>query len=153
MKLKSKKCSIGVEEGPFLGHLITKQGIKANPSKVKVITDLKPLKTLKEIHINGKLPSLSRFILNSADKSLLFFKALKSCTNKKTKQWTMNAKEAFQKMKEFIEVLPMLTTPIKGNVLVMNLAASKKSISAVILAEREKRQVLIYDEVVNFTSV
>ncbi|GKF09371.1 hypothetical protein Tco_0043595, partial [Tanacetum coccineum] len=117
------------------------------------ITDLKPPKTLKEIHINGKLPALSIFISNGADKSLPFFKALKSYTNKKTKQWTTNAKEAFQKMKEFIEVLSMLTTPIKGNVLVMNLTTSKESISAVLLAEREKRQVPIYDEVVNFTSV
>ncbi|GJV31829.1 hypothetical protein Tco_1392229 [Tanacetum coccineum] len=49
MKLNPKKCSFGVEEGPFLGHLITKQRIKANPSKVKAITDLKPPKTLKEI--------------------------------------------------------------------------------------------------------
>ena len=31
MKLNPKKCSFGVEEGQFLGHLITKQGIKANP--------------------------------------------------------------------------------------------------------------------------
>ncbi|GKA15701.1 hypothetical protein Tco_0695448 [Tanacetum coccineum] len=49
MKLNPKKCSFGVKEGPFLGHLITKQGIKANPSKVKTITDLKPPRTLKEI--------------------------------------------------------------------------------------------------------
>ena len=42
MKLNPKKCSFGVEEGQFLGHLITKQGIKANPSKVKAITDCKP---------------------------------------------------------------------------------------------------------------
>ncbi|GJT80562.1 reverse transcriptase domain-containing protein [Tanacetum coccineum] len=40
MKLNLKKCSFSVEEGLFLGHLITKQGIKANPSKVKTITDL-----------------------------------------------------------------------------------------------------------------
>ncbi|GJT67470.1 hypothetical protein Tco_1018950 [Tanacetum coccineum] len=56
MKLNPKKCSFRVEEGQFLGHLITKQGIKANPSKVKSITDLKPPRTLKEIQsLNGKL--------------------------------------------------------------------------------------------------
>nr|GEU99574.1 reverse transcriptase domain-containing protein [Tanacetum cinerariifolium] len=33
MKLNLKKCSLGVEEGQFLGHLITKQGIKENPLK------------------------------------------------------------------------------------------------------------------------
>ncbi|GKB39276.1 reverse transcriptase domain-containing protein [Tanacetum coccineum] len=35
MKLNPKKCSFGIEEGSLLGHLITKQGIKANPLKVK----------------------------------------------------------------------------------------------------------------------
>ncbi|GKD77657.1 reverse transcriptase domain-containing protein [Tanacetum coccineum] len=39
MKLNPKKCSFGVEEGPFLGHLITKQGIKANP-RSRQFTDL-----------------------------------------------------------------------------------------------------------------
>nr|GEX33324.1 reverse transcriptase domain-containing protein [Tanacetum cinerariifolium]GEX43506.1 reverse transcriptase domain-containing protein [Tanacetum cinerariifolium] len=29
MKLNSKKCSFSVKEGPFLGHLITRQGIRA----------------------------------------------------------------------------------------------------------------------------
>ncbi|GKB12129.1 reverse transcriptase domain-containing protein [Tanacetum coccineum] len=35
MKLNPKKCSFGIEEGSLLGHLITKQGIKANLMKVK----------------------------------------------------------------------------------------------------------------------
>ncbi|GJU91105.1 reverse transcriptase domain-containing protein [Tanacetum coccineum] len=34
MKLKPKKYSFGLKEGPVLGHFITKQGIRANPSKV-----------------------------------------------------------------------------------------------------------------------
>ncbi|GJU18899.1 retrovirus-related pol polyprotein from transposon TNT 1-94 [Tanacetum coccineum] len=54
--LNPKKCSFGVEESPFLGHLITKQGIRDNPSKVKAITDLEPPSTLKDVQsLNGKL--------------------------------------------------------------------------------------------------
>ncbi|GJT24217.1 reverse transcriptase domain-containing protein [Tanacetum coccineum] len=78
MKLNPKKCSFGVEEGPFLGPLITKKGIRVNPSKVKA----------------------------GVEKSLPFFKA--------------------------------------REVLVMYLAASTESISVVLLAEREERQVPIY---------
>ncbi|GJS93170.1 hypothetical protein Tco_0800138 [Tanacetum coccineum] len=80
-------CSFGVEEGPFLRHLITKQGIRANPLKVKEITYIEPPRTLKEIQsLNGKLVALSRFLSKGADKALSFFKALKSCTDKKTIQ-------------------------------------------------------------------
>ncbi|GKB30143.1 reverse transcriptase domain-containing protein, partial [Tanacetum coccineum] len=80
MKLNPKKCSFGVKEGLFLGQLITKQGIRANPSKVKAVTNLKPPRTLKEIQsLNGKLAALSHFLSKGAEKSLPFFKALKSC--------------------------------------------------------------------------
>ncbi|GJR47907.1 reverse transcriptase domain-containing protein [Tanacetum coccineum] len=145
MKLNPKKCSFGIEEGPFLGHLIIKQGIRSNPSKVKVVTDLEPSKTLKDIQsLNGKLAALIRFLSKGAEKSLPFFKTLKSCTNEKTIQWTMDAEEAFQKMKRFMEILPTLTALIKGEVLVMYLAASTESISAALLAKREGKQVPIY---------
>ncbi|GKC67445.1 hypothetical protein Tco_1100043 [Tanacetum coccineum] len=103
-----QKCSFSVKEGLFLGHFITKQGIRAN--KVKEVTDLEPPRTLKGIQIlNGKLAALSRFLSKGAEKSLPFFKALKSCTDKKTIQWTTNAEEAFRRMKELMEILPTLT--------------------------------------------
>ncbi|GJT30232.1 reverse transcriptase domain-containing protein [Tanacetum coccineum] len=43
-----------------------------------------------------------------------------------------------------MEILPTLTALIKGEVLVMYLAASTKSISVVLLAEREGKQISIY---------
>nr|GEV52027.1 reverse transcriptase domain-containing protein [Tanacetum cinerariifolium] len=77
MKLNSKKCSFGIEEGPFLGYLITKQGIRANPSKVKAITNVEQLKMLKDIQsLNGKIATLSHFLSKGAKRSLPFFKAI-----------------------------------------------------------------------------
>nr|GEX54902.1 endoglucanase 2-like [Tanacetum cinerariifolium] len=35
MKLNPKKCSFGVEEGKFLGYMVTSEGIRANPKKTK----------------------------------------------------------------------------------------------------------------------
>ncbi|GJZ36239.1 hypothetical protein Tco_0582056 [Tanacetum coccineum] len=96
MKLNPRKCSFSVEEGPFLGYLITNQGIKANPSKVKAIFDLKPPKMVKEIQcLNEKLAALSRFLLKGTDKALPFLKVLKNCASKKIVQWTQEAEEAF----------------------------------------------------------
>lgn len=79
-----------------------------------------------------------------ADRSLPFFKTLKGCMDKTTFQWSVEAEAAFQKLKEFMEILPTLTAPINGEVLYMYIATSYESISAVLLAEREKRQVPIY---------
>ncbi|GJW07954.1 hypothetical protein Tco_1570377 [Tanacetum coccineum] len=85
---------------------------RANSSKVKAVIDLKSPRTLKEIQsLNGKLAALSHFLSKGAEKSIPFFKALKSCT---------------------------------GEVLVMYLAALVESISDVLLAEREEKQVPIY---------
>ncbi|GJU87334.1 ribonuclease H-like domain-containing protein [Tanacetum coccineum] len=78
MKLNLKKCSFGVEEGLFLGYLITKQGIKAKPyEKSKAITSWINLRALKDIQsLNGKLAALSRFLSKGAERSLPFFKGV-----------------------------------------------------------------------------
>nr|GEV81811.1 reverse transcriptase domain-containing protein [Tanacetum cinerariifolium] len=145
MKLNPRKCSFIVEEGPFLAYLITKQGIIANPLKVKAISNLKPPKTIKEIQsLNEKLTALSRFLPKGTDKTLPFLKVLKNCASNKIVQWTHEAEKVFQNMKEYIETLPMVTAPIKGETLVLYLAVYEESISAVLLAERGKKQILIY---------
>ncbi|GJR74150.1 putative nucleotidyltransferase, ribonuclease H [Tanacetum coccineum] len=145
MKLNPKKCSFGVEEGPFLGHLITKQGIKANPSKVKAVTDLDQPRTLKDIQsLNGKLAALSRFLSKGAERSLAFFKVLKGCKDKKSIQWTTEADKALEKMKKLVQALPTLTAPRVGETLTMHLAASKESISVVLAAKRNEGWTPIY---------
>nr|GEU66659.1 hypothetical protein [Tanacetum cinerariifolium] len=40
MKLNPKKFSFGVEEGKFLGYMVTSEGIRANPKKTKALVDL-----------------------------------------------------------------------------------------------------------------
>ncbi|GKD77450.1 reverse transcriptase domain-containing protein [Tanacetum coccineum] len=145
MKLNPKKCSFGVEEGPFLGHLITKHGIKVNFLKVKVATNLDQPRTLKDIQsLNGKLAALSLFLSKGAERSLAFFKVLKGCKNKKSIQWTTEADKALEKMKKLIQSLPTITAPRVGETLKMHLAASKESISVVLAAKRNEGWTPIY---------
>ncbi|GJR42249.1 reverse transcriptase domain-containing protein [Tanacetum coccineum] len=145
MKLNPKKCSFGVEEGPFLGHLITKQGIKANPSKVKAVIDLDQPRTPKYIQsLNGKLAALSRFLSKGAERYLAFFKVLKGCKYKKSIQWTTEADKALEKMKKLVQALPTLTAPRVGETLTMHLAASKESINVVLAAKRNEGWTPIY---------
>ncbi|GJU26262.1 reverse transcriptase domain-containing protein [Tanacetum coccineum] len=59
-------------------------------------------------------------------------------------QWTTEADEAFRRMKEILEALPVVTAPVNGETLIVYLAASKESINAVLMAERVKKQVHVY---------
>ncbi|GJU65604.1 reverse transcriptase domain-containing protein [Tanacetum coccineum] len=49
MKLKRKKCSFGMEEGKFLGYIVTSKGIRANPEKTKAVIDMPSPRTLKQM--------------------------------------------------------------------------------------------------------
>ncbi|KAI3820052.1 hypothetical protein L1987_13908 [Smallanthus sonchifolius] len=47
MKLNPGKCSFGFEEGKFLGHIMGKQSIKANPNKVQEVMEMRSPRTKK----------------------------------------------------------------------------------------------------------
>ncbi|GKA57224.1 reverse transcriptase domain-containing protein [Tanacetum coccineum] len=86
LKLNPRKCSFGVEEGIYSSHLITKQGIRADPSKI-------PLEKRREgppFHENPE--------------NLHEWKD----------GWTTKANEAFRRMKECLESLPTMVIPTKG---------------------------------------
>ncbi|GJZ97111.1 reverse transcriptase domain-containing protein [Tanacetum coccineum] len=145
LKLNPRKCSFGVEEGIYSGHLITKQGIRADPSKVKAISALQPPKTVSEIQsFSKKLAALNKFLSKSAEKALPFMKTLKSCTSEKMLQWKTEANEAFQRIKECLDSLPTMVVPTKGETLTVYLAASEKNVSAILMAERGKKQAPVY---------
>nr|GEV56682.1 hypothetical protein [Tanacetum cinerariifolium] len=114
MKLNLKKCSFRVEEGKFLGYMVSSEGIRANPKKTKALADLESPRTLKEMQsLSGKVAALNRFLAKSAERSLPFFNTLKNITkeNKHEYRWTKEAEEAFQQMKKLIMDLPSLTFP------------------------------------------
>ncbi|GJZ28579.1 reverse transcriptase domain-containing protein [Tanacetum coccineum] len=143
MKLNPKKCSFRVEEGKFLGYMVTSEGIRANPKMTKALADLQSPRTLKEMQsLSGKLVALNRFLVKSAEKSLPFFNTLKNITkeNKHEYRWTKEAEEAFQQMKKLIMDLPSLTPPREKETLYAYLAVSAEAVSAVLLTDRKGRQ-------------
>ncbi|GKB20728.1 reverse transcriptase domain-containing protein [Tanacetum coccineum] len=143
MKLNPKKCSFRVEEGKFLGYMVTSEGIRANPRKKKALADLQSPWTLKEMQsLSGKLAALNRFLATSTKRSLPFFNTLKNITNenKHEYRWTQEAEEAFQQIKKLIMDLPLLTPPREKETLYAYLAVSAKAVSAVLLTDRKGRQ-------------
>ncbi|GJV70334.1 reverse transcriptase domain-containing protein [Tanacetum coccineum] len=138
MKLNPKKCTFGVEEGMFLGYKVNTRGLKA-------VLSLPSLKCLKDVqNLNGKLASLNRFLAKSAKKSLPFFKTLKKCTKKSDFHWTTEAEKAFKQMKQLIAELHMLTAPMEKEELIVYLAATKETVSAVLITEKEAKHMPVY---------
>ena len=130
-----------------MGYIVTSEGIRANPKKTTAIAEMKSPSTLREMQsLSGKLAALNHFLAKSAEKSLPFFETLKNITkeNKDEYKWTEAAEEAFQSLKQLILKLPLLTTPKIKEVLYMYLAASRQAISAVLLTERNGRQLPIH---------
>nr|GEW95430.1 reverse transcriptase domain-containing protein [Tanacetum cinerariifolium] len=126
-------------------HLLRIQSGCGPPNKVKAVIDLPSPKCLKDVQkLNGKLASLNRFLSKSAEKSLPFFKTLKKCTKKSDFQWNPKAEEAFKEIKQSIAELPMLTAPKEKEELIIYLAAAKEAVSAVLMTERDVKQVPIY---------
>ncbi|GJZ00596.1 reverse transcriptase domain-containing protein [Tanacetum coccineum] len=145
MKLNLKKCAFRVEEGTFLGYKVNTKGLKVCPDKVDAVLSLPSPKCLKDVQkLNGKLASLNKFLAKSVENSLPFFKTLKKCTKKSNFHWTTEAEEAFKQMKQLIAELPMLTAPMKKEELIVYLAATKETVSAVLMTEREAKQMPIY---------
>jgi len=82
LKLNPEKCVFGVRRGKLLGCMITERGIEANPVKIEVIRRMQPPTTKKGAQkLTGRLASLNKFILRSAEKSLPFFQVLKGSEN------------------------------------------------------------------------
>nr|GEV99878.1 reverse transcriptase domain-containing protein [Tanacetum cinerariifolium] len=52
--------------------------------------------------------------------------------------------EVFKQMKQLIEEIPMLTVPMEKEELIVYLAATKETVSAVLMTEREAKQMPIY---------
>ena len=91
---------------------MTERGIEANPEKIKVILEMEPPKTVKEVQrLAGRIATLSCFVSRSADKCAEFFQILKKPDNF---QWTPNCQKAFDELKVCLTTLPVLSAPIPG---------------------------------------
>ncbi|XP_074351711.1 putative mitochondrial protein AtMg00860 [Apium graveolens] len=100
MMLNPAKCAFGVISRKFLGHMVSKKGIKANPDKIKSIFELDPPCSTKDVQkLTGRIEALGRFISKSGDTCLPFFKTLKKVKNF---EWTAESQKAFEQLKKYM---------------------------------------------------
>ncbi|XP_024004829.1 uncharacterized protein LOC112081985 [Eutrema salsugineum] len=109
MKLNPTKCTFGVTSGEFLGYIVTRRGIEANPKQIAAILDLPSPTTRREVQrLTGRIAALNRFISRSTDKCLPFYQLLRG---NKHLEWNEKCEEAFAELKEYLSTPPVLSKP------------------------------------------
>ena len=103
------KCSFGVQEMEFLGHVVGTDGVKVDPKKVQAVKDWPTPKDVKEVRsFLGLTGYFRRFIRHYAHKAL----PLTNLTKKETRwHWGTAEQEAFDQLKEALTSAPVLVLP------------------------------------------
>ncbi|XP_004295649.1 PREDICTED: uncharacterized protein LOC101312238 [Fragaria vesca subsp. vesca] len=144
MRLNPDKCLFGAVKGKFVGHVISRQGIEANPEKVQVILNMEVPKVKSDVQsLTGKITTLARFVSRLTDKCALFFKLLKS-QHCKLINWGLEQEEAFRKIKEYLASVLMLSKPIPGEMLYLYLAAFDTTVSLALIKKDDVIELPVY---------
>lgn len=76
LKFNAKKCRIRQEEVRFVGHVLSKEGLKPDPKKVRAVQEMHPPENTKELNsFLGFIQYLAKFMPNKASVDGLLFRA------------------------------------------------------------------------------
>ena len=140
MKLNPSKCAFGVSSGKFLGFMVSHRGIEVNPDKIQAILDMKPLRSIKEVQsLTRRVAALNRFVPKTTDKCLLFFKVLR-----KAFEWTNECQKAFQDLKIYLTMTPLLSPYMMGEELHLYLAVTPHAVSSMLIKEEGRVKKPVY---------
>ncbi|XP_073035161.1 uncharacterized protein [Primulina eburnea] len=119
------------EQVAFLGHIVSKEGISVDPSKIETIKQWSIPKTVSEVRsFLGLAGYYRRFIENFSKIAL----PLTSLTRKSVKfEWTIACQQAFQELKDKLTSAPVLVLPCGTEDFVVYSDASKLGLGAVLM--------------------
>ncbi|GKA82179.1 reverse transcriptase domain-containing protein [Tanacetum coccineum] len=128
---KFSKCEFWLQEVQFLGHVVNRDGIHVDPSKVESVKNWKTLESSTEIRsFLGLAGYYRRFIENFSK----IAKPLTLLTQKnKTYVWGDKQDEAFRILKEKLCNAPVLALPDGPNDFVVYCDASKQGFGCVLM--------------------
>ena len=130
LKLKLSKCSFLEPETRFLGFVISEKGIKPDQEKVKIIKELTPPTNVKTARsFLGVIGFYRRYIPNFSTLATPIVELTKKYARFK---WTPECQKAFDKLKEDLSCVPLLSFPDRNKPYILYTDSSDYAVGAAL---------------------
>ena len=133
IKLNEKKCQFLCDEIMYIGHVITPDGVKPDPEKVKAITEMPAPKDKKGVQrLLGMITYLAKYIPNLSELT----QPLRVLLNKKVDfLWTFEQQSAFEKIRDVLAKDAMIAHFDVNKDIEVHTDASKYGLGACLLQD------------------
>ena len=130
LKLKPSKCSLLQSEVKYLGHVVSKHGVKTDPEKVEAVREWKTPACQSELRtFLGFVGYYRRFCPDFASVA----KPLHRLTAKGVPfSWTETEQAAFEQLRQFLLEAPVLAYPEPGVEFIVDTDASADGVGSVL---------------------
>ncbi|XP_026688729.1 uncharacterized protein K02A2.6-like isoform X1 [Diaphorina citri] len=131
LKFNKKKLQLGKSSVKFMGHIISKDGVLPQDSKIKAIENMQAPTNVKELQrFLGVVNYLGKFIKNLSQLTVSLRSSLKKNTSW---SWTPNHQAEFENLKKIISSVPVLTYFDPNKPLTLSVDSSCSSMGAVLM--------------------
>ncbi|GKC81878.1 reverse transcriptase domain-containing protein [Tanacetum coccineum] len=142
IKIDLIMSSFGVKEGKFLSHMITEEGLRADPERIQAIILSHTPRSPNQIQrLFLQLTAINKFISKLTKLKHPIREARTRMETAKEPDWTNEAEEALRRIKRKLGKLQTLVIPKEGETLLLCLRQRKETISFVLLIERAGIQI------------
>ncbi|CAF1502254.1 unnamed protein product [Adineta steineri] len=145
LTLKASKCCFCRKEMKYLGHIVTQDGIKPDPTLTKAVSDFPQPKTIKDVQsFLGLSGYYRRFIKNYSKIAEPLVKQLRQLKERNYHlNWTKECTAAFETLKEKLTNAPIMSTPNFNQSFILELDACEYGLGAVLAQEYNKQKFVI----------
>lgn len=138
VSLNPKKSIFGVTEGKLLGHIVSKEGVKVDPERVKAIQQLSLPSNRNGVRsFFGQVNFLRRFIPDFAETTKYIVNMM---SEKVVFKWNEEGKRTFEEVKRAIVHAPTLVNPDFSKDFIIYCYASEHTMSRILVQKDEDNE-------------